>query len=229
VQLTIRQTAELLHVSEDVVRRWIREGGLPAVRCNEQYRLNRVDLLVWAQTNQIALPAQIVAAPAPGAISLFDALDRGGIHRDVEGEDRAAVLRAAVCRLRLPDAVDRELLLEMVAAREAQGSTAIGSGIAVPHVRYPNVAPVADPILSLCLLRSPVDFGARDGVAVESLFVLVAPTIRAHLGILARLASALSGELLQLVKSRASDALILAAARAHDAAANESAAGSARR
>ena len=37
----------------------------------------------------------------------------------------------------LPEGVDREFLLHLFLAREASASTAIGDGIAIPHVRNP--------------------------------------------------------------------------------------------
>jgi excisionase family DNA binding protein len=48
VQLTVHEAAKCLRVPENTIHRWIRDRGLPAVKFNEQYRLNPVDLLVWA-------------------------------------------------------------------------------------------------------------------------------------------------------------------------------------
>jgi nitrogen PTS system EIIA component len=218
VQLTIRQAAELLLTTETQVRRWIRDRDLPAVMFNEQYRLNRTDLLVWAQTNRMPVASQLVTADAETA-SLAAALGRGGIHRDIPGGSRAGVLGALVERLALPAAVDRDLLREMILAREAAGSTAIGHGIAIPHARYPNVAAIPEEVLALGLLAAPVDFGAPDGEPIVAVFLLLAPGVRAHLNLLARLAAALGKELGECLRRRADDAAILAAARAGDAGA----------
>lgn len=213
MQVTIKQAADLLHASESKVYRWIRDAGLPAVLFNEQYRLNRIDLMVWAQAHQIA-----VSPPSAGTAAVADlgaALRRGGIARDVAGGSCAEVVAAAVARLRLPDVVDRALVLEMIAARQAHGATAIGNGIAIPHARYPIVAAVPEPIAGLALLQTPVPFAAApDGRMVTALFVLLTPTIRAHLDLLATLAKALQGPLLAAVQAGADDATILAAAGA---------------
>jgi PTS system nitrogen regulatory IIA component len=214
LQLTIQQAAELLRASESQVRKWIRTAGLPAVVFNEQYRLNRLDVLTWAQVHRISVQPE--PADAAGGHRLCDALERGGIHRDVPGSTRTEVVRAALERLLIPGGADRELLLEMVLARQAQGDTAIGNGIAIPHARYPNIHAIPAPILGLALLHEPVDFGATDRVPVTALFTAVTPTIRAHLELLGRLAHGLSGELLSAVQTRAGDAAILAAARTAD-------------
>jgi PTS system nitrogen regulatory IIA component len=217
VQLTINQAAVLLGVSEAQVHRWIRDRGMPAILFNEQYRLNRVSLMDWAQRNQIPLPDPALdEASIP--LRLAEALGRGGIHRDLFGASRQQVVAAAVDRLLLPHSVDRDLLREMILARAAHDSTAIGNGIALPHARYPFVADVGAPILGLFFLSAPVDFGAADGIAMTTLFVLVSPTVRSHLQLLSRVARALTGELKQAIDARAPDAEILAAARAADEA-----------
>ena len=118
-------------------------------------------------------------------------LGGGGIFYRLAGKDKPAVLRSVVEMLRLPDKVDREFLLQVLLAREALESTAIGDGIAIPHVRNPIVLHVPQPMVTLCFLEAPVDFGALDGQPVQTLFTLISPTVKAHLHLLSRLAFAL--------------------------------------
>ena len=66
-----------------------------------------------------------------------------------------------MARLPLPESLDREFLAGALAAREAMGSTGIGHGIALPHVRNPIVLKIEAPIVSLALLATPIDFGGR--------------------------------------------------------------------
>lgn len=215
MQLTLEQAAGILQVPMSQVRRWIRDRGLPAVLFNEQYHLNRTDLFVWAQANRIDL-----ATPAPRVAArdgLGSALERGGIARDLPGATRAEVLQSAIDRLRLPDTADRDLLRDMILARHEHGATPLGRGIALPHARYPNVSSVPDAVLGLSFLRQPVDFGAADGRPVGVLILLVTPSVRVHLELLARLARALETTLAAPLASRADDATILAAVRASEA------------
>jgi PTS system nitrogen regulatory IIA component len=76
-------------------------------------------------------------------------------------------------------------------AREAAGSTAVGDGIAIPHVRQPIAVSGCPAAIALCLLAKPVEFGAADRRAVHTLFTMVSPTIHIHLQLLAKLSSAL--------------------------------------
>jgi PTS system nitrogen regulatory IIA component len=189
MELTVRDSARLLNISEKTVYRWIKDGKIPAYRINEQYRFNRAELLEWATSQRINVSAQIFAEPdsASAAVTLTDALRAGGIHYRVGGAEKQAVLQAAVELMPLPDEVNRQFVLEVFLARESLGSTAIGQGIAVPHVRSPVVMHVPAPMITLCFLEQPVDFAAIDGKPVRILFTMLSPTVRAHLNLLARL------------------------------------------
>jgi PTS system nitrogen regulatory IIA component len=124
-------------------------------------------------------------------VSLAESLERGGIFYRVNGFDVESALRAVVDIVRLPDEVDREFLVKVLLARELLEPTAVGEGIAIPHVRNPIVLHVQRPTLVLCFLEQAIDYGALDGVPVRVLFMLVSPTLRAHLRLLARLSYAL--------------------------------------
>ncbi len=41
MRLNIRDLSELLNVSEKTIRRWIKQGSIPAYRINGQYRFNQ--------------------------------------------------------------------------------------------------------------------------------------------------------------------------------------------
>ena len=74
---------------------------------------------------------------------------------------------------------------EAILAREAQGSTAIGEGIAVPHAKSESVK---TPGLSAMTVPNGVDYGAPDGKNSDILFMIAAPLDgNLHLEILSRL------------------------------------------
>lgn len=192
----------MLNVSEKTIYRWIKDGTLPAYRVAEQYRFNRAELLEWATARKINVSPQLFEepegrdAPLP---SLSEAVQAGGIYYRIGGSDKPSVLRSVVDVMRLPDSVDREFLLQVLLARESLGSTGIGDGIAIPHVRNPIVLHIATPMITLCFLDHPIDFGALDGKPVSILFAIVSPTVRAHLRLLSRLAFALRDDALQSI------------------------------
>lgn len=192
MKLGVREAAAFLNQPEAAIYRWIKEGTLPAHKMSDRYWFNRAELLEWATAQGLAVSPEMFQDPesrAPLPASIAEILLRGGIHYNVPGTTKEDVLKAIVERLPLPDDADRECLLEMLLAREAMGSTGVGDGIALPHVRSPIVLDdVDDPLISLCFLKQPVEFGAIDHRPVHTVFTLMAPTVRSHLHILSRLA-----------------------------------------
>ena len=217
MQLTVHQAASYLGVDESTVRRWIAQRGLPAHRANERLHLNAIEVWEWATENGIAVSRRLLdqARRKPDEVPpLSQLLTAGGIHHDVGGEGKTAVLREIVARLPLPEDADRQFLVTVLEAREAMGSTGIGGGIAIPHVRNPIVLHVDAPFVTLCLLRHPVDFDAVDGKPVHALFTLISPSVPAHLRILAQLGFVLRDEeLRRLLAQRAPAADLLARVR----------------
>jgi PTS system nitrogen regulatory IIA component len=217
MQLTVKEAAGLLDISEKTVYRWIEERKLPGYRLNGQYRFNRAELLEWTTANRINVSPRIFEEPESQSVplpELSDALELGGVFYRLAGANKPAVLRSVVEIIRLPETVDREFLLQVLLAREALESTAIGDGIAIPHVRNPIVLHVSQPTMTLCFLEKPVDFGALDGQPVHTLFTLISPTVKAHLHLLSRLAYAMRNpEFKALIGRQAGRDDILAAAK----------------
>ncbi|GAM11772.1 nitrogen regulatory protein [Geobacter sp. OR-1] len=93
--------------------------------------------------------------------------------------------------LDLPAELDPDFVLQVLLAREALGTTAVGDGIAIPHVRNPILLQLPIPKVALCFLDQPVDFEALDGKPVQILFTVTSPTVKMHLHLLSKLAYAL--------------------------------------
>ena len=130
----------------------------------------------------------------PTDLTLADLLtpDRVGVCLRVE--DKAAVLDAVVGLVAGAEAVrDARRLGADVRAREAQMSTGVGAGLALPHARTPAVT---RSVAAFATLDPPVDFDAIDGAPVDLLFVLLVPEAATdeHLELLRQIASMLDRE-----------------------------------
>jgi PTS system nitrogen regulatory IIA component len=213
MELTARDAARLLGVSEATVYEWLRSGALPSHRVRDAYRLNRVELLEWAAARNMKVSPEIFrengAAPREGLLA--QALRRGGVIHDLPCTDKASALRAVCDRLPLPERVDREELHAVLVAREAMCSTGIGEGIAIPHPRGPLVLGLPDPQVTLAFLHEPIEYGALDRKPVAVLFVIVSTTVRVHLELLSHLMFALQdASFRRLLAARASADELLA-------------------
>jgi PTS system nitrogen regulatory IIA component len=190
MNLSVKDAARLLNVSEKTIYRWIKQEILPVYRVREQYRFNRSEVLEWATSRRISVAPEVFQEPETDALplpGLSEALDAGGICYRLEGQGRDQVLDQVVQQLRLPEEVDRDYLLQVLIARERLASTAIGGGVAIPHPRNPVLLHVTRPTVTLAFLENPVDFFALDGEPVRTIFTLITPTLRSHLHLLSLL------------------------------------------
>jgi PTS system nitrogen regulatory IIA component len=78
-------------------------------------------------------------------------------------------------------------IFEILLQREKLGSTAVGSGVAIPHGKLPKLTKLFG---LFARLERPVDFEALDGQPVDLVFLLLAPESAGadHLKALARVA-----------------------------------------
>lgn len=105
-----------------------------------------------------------------------------------EALDMAVDLMAESGKIR-----DREKYKKGVYAREEEGTTGIGEGIAIPHCKSDAVA---EPGLAAMVIRDGVDFDALDGEKVNLLFLIAAPDTEdnVHLDVLSKLSVLLMDE-----------------------------------
>lgn len=194
MEIGVKDAAGLLSVSEKTIYRWLKTNKMPGFKVGEQYRFNRAELLEWATSNRISVSADIFAdqsEPKTPPPSIENAISAGGVYYRVDGTDKASVLKNTVELMPLPPEVDKSFLTRVLMARESMGSTGIGDGIAVPHVRNPIVMHIPQPMITLCFLENRIDFAAMDGQPVDTLFTIVSPAISAHLSLLSKLTFAL--------------------------------------
>ncbi|MFQ5701549.1 MAG: PTS sugar transporter subunit IIA [Acidobacteriota bacterium] len=189
--MTIEEAARSLGIPAESVRRWIRQGKIPAKVVDGEYDLSEERILRWARQHHIGIhrggsapSSTSIPRPAP---DLIETLKRGGVFFGVPSETKRRALEAAVSLAPIPDTIDREKLLEQILAREAMASTGIGGGIAIPHPRAPQGNADFDPLISTFFLREPVPFNAVDGRPVSILFLMVSPTVAVHLQLLSAL------------------------------------------
>lgn len=197
MNLTVKDAARLLVVSEKTIYRWIKQELIPTYRVQGHYRFRRSELLEWASSKRLTLSPQAhsEATAETGPLpSLRLALETGGIFYRIGGRSRDEVLAEVVAHLRLPEEADRNYLLQVLIAREDLASTGIGDGIALPHPRNTVLENLIQPSITLCFLDHPVDFNALDHLPVTILFTILAPTTRTHLHLLSLLGFAMKNQ-----------------------------------
>ncbi len=120
-------------------------------------------------------------------MKITDLLDRRSV--DVNGsavskEDAIGKMVDLMCKSGKIN--DKEEYKKKVFARETEGSTGIGEGIAIPHAKCDAVS---KPALAAMVVKGGVDFDALDGEKVSLIFLIAAPDTKEniHLDVLGKL------------------------------------------
>ncbi len=215
MQLTFRDVEKAFEIEEATLYQWLNSRGMPAVKANDQYYFNSVEILEWALKNRIRLTTgalRLCEKARQGLDVITPALMRGGVYFGLKGTRREEILGKVIDLLPLPDAVPRSSLKEMLLSREQLGTTGIGNGIAIPHVKHPVVLAGMEPVVGLFFLEKPVDFSSLDREGVHTLFVILSSSFKGHLSLLSRLAFCLQDEdVKSALKQRTNSEEILAA------------------
>jgi len=120
------------------------------------------------------------------------ALRRKNVFTDLRAVGKDDALREIVGHLQeggeLPPKIARQVL-ESLVAREKMGSTGIGNGIAIPHVKLKGGP--EETLVAVARSEAGVDFASIDGEKVRVLFMVISNEDRAedHLAILKTISS----------------------------------------
>lgn len=205
MDLKIIDVAELLNVSETTVRRWLKDGKIPAYKLNHQYRFSRGEIEDWMMKCKLNLAKDgfspfeekqiypvIDEEPATSLgsqqFSLYRAMHKGGVIAGIEPKNKADLIKIVMQKTAPRLGLDADLMTELLLDREALMSTALNSGMAVPHPRDIVLEiPGSDTIITV-FPKKPIDYGALDGQPVHVLFFLFSASDKTHLHLLSKLA-----------------------------------------
>ncbi len=192
--LSVKEVSELLSVTEKTVYRWINANTIPYTRVGNQYRFSREDILAWSMRSGRKPGPEILIEPVPESgkaelPKLSEAINRGGIYYNIEGDTPENIITELVYLMRLPDVVSRDFLLKSVLVREELNSTGIGDGVAVPHMRYPATE-LSDSQVTLGIPAKPVDWKSGDKKPVDIVFLPCCANMRSHLHLLSSISFA---------------------------------------
>jgi len=186
MELNANEVASLLGLPEQEVRERAHAGKLPHLDVQGRLRFNRQAILEWALRRDHPLNLGI-------------------------GEMELAGLPSITELFVLPPEADKELIYDLFISREKLMTTAVGDGVAIPHLRVPVVVNMPRPALGVFFMRKPIDMAALDGKPVHTLFLLLSLSPRQHLDLLARMAFLFrKAEFVALLRNREKPETIIA-------------------
>lgn len=132
-------------------------------------------------------------------MKITDLINSKAVCADLKGNSKEEVIQELVDILVKTNALDKKnkkKVFEVLMAREALGSTAIGQGIAIPHGKCDSVKNIVG---CLGISKEGINFDSLDGEPAHIFFLLVAPIDSAgpHLKALARISRLLKDKFIR--------------------------------
>ncbi len=207
MNLSVKDVAQLLNVSEKTIYRMIQSETIPCFRVGGQWRFDRREIASWIEdtrTYKTPMSSLESADKDEESISITDFLRRGGIHYNIPGDSKEAAIRAGLEHIKTTiSQIDTKKLFVSIMERESLCSTAVGNGIALPHPDSFGKF-TASSYIALCRLERPVPFGAMDNEDVDTLFFIFPKSERRFLRIQAKLLRLLrDDEIMKIIKGPA--------------------------
>ncbi|HUW41749.1 MAG TPA: PTS sugar transporter subunit IIA [Rectinemataceae bacterium] len=166
--LTIEEVARYLRVSERTVYDWAQKGEIPSGKIGTVWRFKKSEIERWVnerlssnRPTSVFSVVQIQNILSPDRILFLN-----------YAKKRDALVAMAENLAGAPQIKSRQELVSEILRREELMSTAIGRGIAIPHVRLSSVT---DLVVSVGISQCDIiDFQSLDDVPVRLLFMIAA-------------------------------------------------------
>jgi PTS system nitrogen regulatory IIA component len=119
-------------------------------------------------------------------MDLGDLLAPGGIIPALKATSKKHALQELAARAGEKTGLDAREIYNTLLQRERLGSTGLGRGIAIPHVKFKALKGI---VTLFARLAEPIEFDSDDGEPVDLIFLLLAPEHAGgdHLKALARI------------------------------------------
>jgi len=166
--LTIEEVARYLRVSERTVYDWAQKGEIPSGKIGTVWRFKKSEIERWVNE-------RLSSNKPSGVFSIVQIQNILSPDRIVflnHSKKRDALVSLADNLAGAPQIKSKQELIAEILRREELMSTAIGRGIAIPHVRLSSVT---DLVVSVGISQVDIiDFQSLDDVPVRLLFMIAA-------------------------------------------------------
>ena len=105
-------------------------------------------------------------------LKITDILSKNSIFLNIDVTSKKLLFKEISQQISKKAKVGQNEILEKLNEREKLGTTAIGNGVAIPHMKIENLKQIFSLFFKLV---KPIDFSSNDNKGVDLVFVLVAP------------------------------------------------------
>lgn len=166
--LTIEEVAKYLRVSDRTVYDWAQKGEIPAGKIGTVWRFKKSELERWV--NERLSSSSVKKSDTEVQIKNFLSPDRVIFVKNSSKRD--AIIELADVLAVAPQVKNKEELVTEILKREDLMSTAVGRGIAIPHVRLSSVT---DLVMAVGICKKNIeDYQTVDNEPVNLLIMIAA-------------------------------------------------------
>lgn len=182
------------------VRKMASRGYLPGQRISGEWRFNKTEINQWIETQMHAYTEQELAALEAGGASTAAAtgvaqqilvsamLSEATTAVPLKASTKNSVLRELVQLAEESWQIyDPDAILNAIRQREELSSTALPSGIAIPHPHRPLPKALGDHVIAFGRTANSIPFGGEHGGLTNMFFLVCCRDHQTHLRVLARL------------------------------------------
>jgi len=167
--LTIEEVANYLRVSDRTVYDWAQRGEIPAGKIGTVWRFKKSEVEKWVNER---LSPSAIGRPRDDVVQVKNILSPNRVIFISQTSRHDALVELATALSSAPQVKHSDELISEILKREELMSTAIGRGIAIPHVRLSSVT---DLVMAVGVCKTPVtDFQPIDDIPVSLLFMIAA-------------------------------------------------------
>ena len=166
--LTIEEVAKYLRVSDRTVYDWAQKGEIPAGKIGTVWRFKKSEVENWVN----AKLSSSSFSQNDSEIQIKNILSPDRIVFINHSTKHDAIVQLSQVLATAPQIKNASELTAEILKREELMSTAIGKGIAIPHVRLSSVT---DLVMAVGVCRKPIsDYQTIDDTPVDLLFMIAA-------------------------------------------------------
>jgi len=191
----LEELATYLHRDLREVSKMASRGYLPGQKVGGTWRFRRVEINQWLESQLAGYNEQQLTTVEAGSDRnpeyeplLAEFLAEAAVAVPLAATTKASVLREMVALAeRSWQVYDGAALFEAVRQREELGSTALPTGVAIPHPHRPLPTVLGEAVIAFARTASGIPFGAERGGLTDLFFLVACRDDRTHLRVLARL------------------------------------------
>lgn len=166
--LTIEEVAKYLRVSDRTVYDWAQKGEIPAGKIGTVWRFKKSEVENWVN----ARLSSDSNKQAEQAVQVKNILSPDRVVFITQTSKHDALVELADVLAKAPQVKNAQEVTTEILKREELMSTAIGRGIAIPHVRLSSIT---DLVMAVGVCKKPIeDFQALDDQPVNLLIMIAA-------------------------------------------------------